>query len=222
MVLNIRTISKYFIEFLIVAFGVYLGVYAGEIQSEKRTNEKKEKSLAFIIEELENNHAKLEASYQYHKSIQEEFYEITQTIDPSDYLTPYIGNTLFKHDKIKGWKGLGNSNLDDTAFETAKISGIIQEFDFETIQAISGIYQFQDEYTDISNSLLNKFISFNSSTTVLDMMSVIDQMGSDLKDYEYACKERISQVLELLKQSKQKSEADESGEQEKASSTPNS
>ena len=207
MVLNIRTISKYFIEFLIVAFGVYLGVYAGEIQSEKRTNEKKEKSLAFIIEELENNKTKLDSAYAYHEAIKKEFYNLTKEIKETDYLTPYIGNTVFRHNEIKGWKGIGYANLNDTAFEAAKILGIIQEFDFETVQAISEVYNHQKEYADFANSLLQKILNFDSSTTVVDMMSVIDQMVSDLKNFEFTLKESISNLLAHLKsEQNQKSE----------------
>lgn len=204
MVLNIRTISKYFIEFLIVAFGVYLGVYAGEKQSEKKTYEKKEKSLTFIIEELENNKAKLDSAYAYHQSIELEFDANRNKVKESDYLKPYIGNTVFKHTEIKGWKGLGYANLNDTAFEAAKISGIIQEFDFETVQAISEVYNYQKEYADFANSLLQKILNFDSSTTVVDIMSVIDQMGSDLKNFEFTLKESISNLVSQLKSEENK------------------
>jgi large-conductance mechanosensitive channel len=47
-----REIIRYVIEFLIVAFGVYLGFYASDLQNEKKIQEDKKKSLTYIIEEL--------------------------------------------------------------------------------------------------------------------------------------------------------------------------
>lgn len=46
---NVKGIFKYLIEFLIVAFGVFLGLYASEIQSEKKIKREKKKSLEYII-----------------------------------------------------------------------------------------------------------------------------------------------------------------------------
>ncbi len=48
-------ISKYSVELLIVAFGVFLGTYVGEWKSNQRTKKNTAKSVNFIIEELKAN-----------------------------------------------------------------------------------------------------------------------------------------------------------------------
>lgn len=48
---NTKKILNYLIEFLIVAFGVFLGIYASALQGQKEINNEKNKSIAFIIEE---------------------------------------------------------------------------------------------------------------------------------------------------------------------------
>ena len=195
----VKTTLKYLIEFLIVAFGVFLGIYVSELQSEKKLTTEKEKSLRFIIEELETNKSKLEQSFQYHQLIKVEIDSIAQVLSNEDLFLPYIGNGVFRHDRIKGWRGVNNANLDDTAFEAAKISGIIQEFDFKTIQRISGVYKFQYDYTEFGTSVLTKMVNLNSSSKVSDVFAGIELMAYDLRNYESSLIDAIESLQEELK-----------------------
>jgi hypothetical protein len=191
---NTKRVFKYLIEFLIVAFGVFLGVYASEIQNEKKIKIEKEKSISYIIEELENNKNRLEESIKYHKLIKIEIDSIVKTLNDKDLFTTYIGNKSFQHNKIKGWSGVRIANLDNTAFEAAKISGIIKEYDIKFIQNISKIYKHQETYSEFGNSVLSKMINLNSSTKVVDMLSSIELMANDLLNYEKAILEVIGKI----------------------------
>jgi len=165
----------------------------------KRKLKGKRKNLLNILyKELENNKNKLEISFKYHQSIKAEIDSIGKVLNESDFFTTYIGNKKFRHDRIKGWNGVKNANLDDMAFEAAKISGIIKEFDFEIIQNISEIYKFQKEYSEFGNSILKKMINFNSSTKVADVFGSIDLITSDLKNYEKSLIEAIKKAQSVL------------------------
>lgn len=196
---NAKRILKYFIEFLIVAFGVFLGIYTSNWQSKEKIKIEKEKSLNYIIEELENNKNKLQYSYDYHNSIKIELDSITQAIDNEQRFANYIGNTSFNHNQIKGWEGINTANLDDTAFEAAKISGIIKEFDFKVIQNISSIYKHQATYAEFGNSIFNKMINFNSSNKVEDVLGSLQLICNDLKNYEASLLEAIEIIQEDVK-----------------------
>ena len=191
---NTKRIFKYLIEFLIVAFGVFLGVYASELQNEKKIKIEKEKSISYITEELENNKDRLEESIKYHQLIKTEIDSIIKTLDEKDLFTIYIGNKSFQHNEIKGWNGVRVANLENTAFEAAKISGIIKEYDIKYIQNISKIYKHQETYSEFGNSVLTKMINLNSSTKVVDMASAIELMTSDLLNYEKAKLEAIEKI----------------------------
>lgn len=188
----------YLAELVIVAFGVFLGLYANELQSNRRIKLEKEKSINFIVQELKKNRKKLEQSYTYHGGIKIQLDSIARVLSRSDLFLTYFGNQKFKHDQIKGWNGVQNANIDDTAFEATKISGIIKEFPIQEIQRISEIYKFQNEYSDIGKSILNKMINFNSETKISDVFGSIDLITSDLKNYEKSLIRQIDQTISLL------------------------
>lgn len=191
---NTKRIFKYLIEFLIVAFGVFLGVYASEIQNEKKIKTEKEKSISYITDELINNKKSLEESIKYHKSIKIEMDSISKALNEEDLFRIYIWNKAFQHNEIKGWNGVRVANLENTAFEAAKISGIIKEYDIKYIQNISKIYKHQETYSEFGNSILTKMINLNSSTKVVDMLSSIELMTNDLLDYEKALLKAIEKM----------------------------
>ncbi|MDC1162176.1 hypothetical protein OAT18_01910 [Tenacibaculum sp.] len=197
---NKKRILKYLIEFLIVAFGVFLGMYANEIQNEKRIKIEKEKSINYIIEELENNKKNIEDSFKYHLAIKNEIDSIAKVLNKKDLFVTYIGNKTFQHNKIKGWNGIKIANLENTAFEAAKISGIIKEYDIKFIQAISRIYKHQDTYSEFGNSVLTKMINLNSSTKVVDIFSSIELMAYDLRNYEKSLLDAIEKMEKKMGQ----------------------
>lgn len=193
---NIKRIFKYLIEFLIVAFGVFLGIYVSEVRNENKIKIEKEKSVNYIIEELENNKKRLEESIKYHQLIKTEIDSISKTLDEQDLFTNYIGNKSFQHNKIKGWNGIRVANIESTAFEAAKISGILKEYDIEFIQKVSKIYKHQEAYSEFGNSILTKMVNLNSSAKVVDVFSSIELMTSDLLNYEKS----LSKGIEKIKQ----------------------
>jgi len=190
-----KRIFKYLIEFLIVVSGVFLGVYASEIQSQKKITKEKEKSISYIIEELSNNKTSLKKSIKYHQLIKIESDSIGEIFNQEDLFKNYIGNKIFRHDQIKGWEGIKIANLESTAFEAAKISGIIKEYDIEFIQKISKIYNKQEAYLKFANSILTKMININSSSKVADAFGAIELMGYDLLQFE----ESILKDMEKIK-----------------------
>ncbi len=95
-----------------------------------------------------------------------------------------MNSKKFHHKNIKGWKGFGQAELETTAFESAKISGIISEYDIELIQIISKIYKRQDVYSGFGNTILDKMININSSTKVIDALGMVQIMTTDLLGLE--------------------------------------
>jgi len=196
---NTKRILKYTIEFLIVAFGVFLGIYVSEKQNEHKITLEKENSINYIFEELENNRVSLKKSIKYHELIDAQIDSITPTLSKKDLFANYVENEKFKHSTIKGWSGIRLANLDDTAFETAKINGIIKEYDLKFIQNISKIYKAQEVVIEFGESILTKMINTNSSTKVVDVLGAIDLLTTDLLSNEKALLEAIEKVQTLYK-----------------------
>ncbi|MEM9849604.1 MAG: hypothetical protein AAF847_17075, partial [Bacteroidota bacterium] len=166
-----KGIFKYLIELLLVVVGVFLGIYVSEIRGDEQTRKQKAQSISYITEEVINNKSKLERSIKYHRSIKTEIDSIAQLLTEEDMFEHYIGNDIFRHNEIKGWKGIGVNYLESTAFEAAKISGIITEYDIEIVKEISTIYNYQAEYLEFGNSILKRMINMNSSSKVIDAFS---------------------------------------------------
>lgn len=179
-----KTFLKYFAEFLIVAAGVFLGVYLSAIQSDKKLKTEKEKSQNYILEELQKNKESLEKSIAYHQAIKIELDSIYPTLSEEDFFRVYIGNDKFRFHTIKGWKGTYVAQLDNTAFEGAKLSGIIKEYNIESLQSISAVYNSQNRYNDFGNSILTRMMSLSANTKVVDVFGTIEIMTSDLLESE--------------------------------------
>ncbi len=194
---NTKRILKYLIEFLIVAFGVFLGIYVSELQSEQKLKKEKEASINFILEELSNNKKNLERSINYHQSIKVELDSIAKTFTEKDLFKTYLGNDVFRHHNIKGWEGIALASLENTAFEAAKISGIIKEFDIELIQKISKIYNYQEEYVEFGNTILTKMININATSKIADAFGTIELMAYDLLNFEETLVDEIEKVKML-------------------------
>ena len=145
---TLKSILKYLIEILIVAFGVFLGVYYSNINADNKTQRATEKSLNLIIKELELNKGLLEEHITYHEKIKIEMDSIIPGLSV-EKLNSNFTESEFKDIEIKGWTGFNFARLQKTAFESTKTSGLMKEFDIELIQKLSDIYYFNDTYLSL-------------------------------------------------------------------------
>ncbi len=197
---TLKSILKYLVEVIIVAFGVFLGVNYSNINADNKTKKEKERSLNLIIKELELNQQLLEDQISYHKKIKIEMDSIVPSLSKERMLASYT-ETEVKRLEIKGWKGFIFARLQRTAFESTKTSGLMKEFDIELVQKLSDIYYFQDIYINFATSVLNKAIEINSSMKMVDLIGTINLMTSDVLGLERQLSEKLEKTLTELKTS---------------------
>ncbi|MBO0593663.1 hypothetical protein I2486_19870 [Cellulophaga sp. E16_2] len=195
----VKTILKYVLELLIVAFGVFLGFYISNINAEKETKKDTQKSINSIIEELESNQKLIVEFIEYHENIKVQLDSVLPTMNEEDKFSRFYMNDKFKHNQLKGWIGFQYARLENTAFESSKISGVIRHYDIELIQEISKSYTYQQTYIDFGTSILNKAIATNSSTSVYDFYGIIELMTSDLLNLEKRLSKEMMQTIKELK-----------------------
>ena len=195
---TLKSLLKYLVEIVIVAFGVFLGVYYSNINADNKIKIEKEKSLNLIIKELELNKELLKEHIVYHENIKREMDSIVPTLSESTMYSNFT-EAEFKHIEIKGWNGFNFARLQKTAFETAKTSGLIKEFEIELVQKLSDAYYFQDIYVDFGTSILNKAIGINSSMKIADLIGTIRLMTSDLLGVEKQLSTKLEKMLAELK-----------------------
>ncbi len=193
-----KSIIKYLVEIIIVAFGVFLGVYFSNVNADNKTKIEKAKSLSIIVKELEHNQKLLEKHIDYHENIKVQIDSVSNYVNEKDKYSSFTTST-FKHNELKGWNGFLYARLENTAFESAKISGVMKEYDIELIQEISRIYTMQQTYVDFGSSILNKAFQTNSNTKVVDFIGIIELMTSDLLMLEKKLFARLKNNIADLK-----------------------
>lgn len=175
-----QVLSKYLIELLIVAFGVFLGIYVSEWKSNNRLKNNTEKSFNYILMEIESNQKSLENSIQYHELIKSNFGKTISKIDKSEVDKPYYGNKSFHVSRIENWNGVGLPNFETVSFEVAKINNVLHELDFDVVQQIARAYQQIETNQEFGNSVLKKLLETNSETKIADIIGIVEMMTSDV------------------------------------------
>lgn len=126
-------IRQAFFEAAFVVLGVALAYAANEWRQNKADQVQAQQALAGIVEELESNRSKIDASYQYHDQLFRQLLSLAQEQE-----MPEIG--LFS----KGF--IHPSAVFESAWETAKTTGASRQFDYPTTLTINHIYVLQQRY----------------------------------------------------------------------------
>ncbi|MGB3464130.1 MAG: hypothetical protein WBA74_02630 [Cyclobacteriaceae bacterium] len=195
----LNSVVKYFLEFSVVAFGVFLGLYVSELRSEEKLTEEKQEVLSLIIQEMETNLERIRAAADYHLSMKSVIDSLNKNIDGDRAMELYFGNSSFQHNDLPGWRGVKVTEPDFTAFESAKISGILKEFDIETISKISRTYNFLNTYSNWGQKAVDKMVQINSSSRVVDMLFNMGFLTSDILEFEKAAIKITEKTIEELK-----------------------
>jgi len=190
--IRLKDIIKYLIEALIVTFGVMLGLALTEHSSQKKIDKNTETALYQIIEELDDNILKFEKSIEYHLKMKIQIDSAYHTIKPEDLEKKYYSYNKFKFHKLNGWFGIQTVDYEDVIFESAKINGVFQELNIETLKTISQAYSQMHNYGDFKKTFWDKFLSIDSKTTVMDIFSLLNTMKGDMINFE-------GQTLQILK-----------------------
>jgi hypothetical protein len=194
-----KDVLKYLIELLIVAFGVFLGFYVSEWKSNQRVVRNTSQAIANIIEELEINETVLLKSIKYHEKIKENLWERTQTFSQAELRQPYFGSAAFHLTEIEGWVGVGLPAYESIAFEGAKMNGVLQEIDIETVQAIAGAYSKIEFCDEFGKSLFEKMIQMNSETKVADVVGMLELLTSDILTTEITLAFDLKKIIAEIK-----------------------
>ncbi len=184
-------VIKYLIEALIVTFGVVLGLVLTQHNSQKNTNKNTIAALNQVVEEIEANIHKFEESLEYHKKVSIQIDSVLPTVNPKDYEKKYFNYMDFRFNELKGWNGLSTVDYENVVFESARINGVFQELNIETIKLISEAYSQMDIYNEFKKIYWNKFFSLDSKTTVFDIIQLLYIMKNDITHLE-------NQTLDIL------------------------
>ena len=197
---NTKNIIKYFIEFLIVAFGVFLGVYASEWQNQNKSRKTEGKAVENIIRELEQNKDNLRSSIKYHGIIKVNLDSVLKVFPKETFFEPYFKNQQnFKFKDVNGWRGSGFSGFVNTAFEVTKMSGTLQNMDIDLIQDISEIYNKMKIMSEFQSVINSRMANLNSDSKTIDVIGDMSIISGDNLDMEKSLIEHLEKAIEGIK-----------------------
>lgn len=196
-----RSIVKYVLELLIVAFGVFLGMMVSEYKSDAQMRENIETSKKLIIDELESNKQSLLLASAYHQQIHTEFDSIRISLNEEIVMSPIFGNQHFGLMKLPSWEGIKPALINDTAYESAKLNGVFQNMDIRELKQISEIYKQLLAYKELSKSVNQKILDIDAHSIVADLLFILEITSNDLNHMEEDLSTQITSVIEGLQHS---------------------
>jgi len=98
-----KTIVKYLVEFLVVAFGVFLGVFVIEWNTQNKTDQNTKRTLAFIIDEIDSNIEKLDHTTKYQTVLVSSADSITALLDEEVMKETFYNNDNFRLSYLPNW-----------------------------------------------------------------------------------------------------------------------
>jgi len=174
-----KTIAKYLIELLIVAFGVFLGFFVSEWKSQQKIDANTKKTISFIIDEMDSNIEKIEKAINYQQQLLTHVDTLSNTLNRVDVESIYYTNRKFRFDQLPNWRGFGFPNLENIMFESAKINGVLPELDITTTQLIARLYQKQQKYIIFGEQINDRLVTLNSATKVVDVLVLFEMVQFD-------------------------------------------
>jgi hypothetical protein len=144
---KMKNFKKYFAEGILIVFSVLFALLINKLFEDYKTNSKKTIAIESIQKELYRNSEILEDWKKKHIEIRN---RITEIIDgKNDSLkTELLKYEFLNLAVLTNNESLIDAILTNTAWESAKSTGVISEFDFETTQKLTHVYTMQEVLTD--------------------------------------------------------------------------
>ncbi len=137
-----KEVSQLFRESLLIVFSILLAFVINEWRASQKLQTEKEKILASIKLELENNLKSLRQVRPYHKEVAQSLKELLTQEHVKDSLGDKSGIELFFQYAGQGFQ---EPRVQANAWQTAQLSGTLSQFDNETIYHLSVLYELQKE-----------------------------------------------------------------------------
>ncbi len=194
------SLKKYIIDGLLIVFSVLFALAINKLAENYQTNKRKNIALNSIKMELKNNSKIIKEWNQTHQEIKQKLDEILAGKNDSLNSKLIEGNRL--HFETLTSKPFINSLMSNTAWETAQTTGIISEFDFETIQKLTFVYNLQNIITEKSSMKIIEMLYDRRIMKIDEKNTLLIELNtriSDLVGQEQGLEYLINDAIKNLK-----------------------
>lgn len=160
--------KRYFLDGLLIVFSVLFALFINKVAENIQIANEKDIAIENIKKEIQRNAEILENWHILHSEIRD---RITTVIEgENDSLREALLNYKYLEiGVLTNHQSLIDANLSNTAWETAKYTGIVSEFDFNTTQKLTEIYMLQEIITE---KTIGKVIDFLFDPASHDMENI--------------------------------------------------
>ncbi|MBR8537015.1 hypothetical protein KDU71_15695 [Carboxylicivirga sediminis] len=195
-------LKKYIGEGLLIVFSVLFALFINQSFDDYRTHQKKTIAQESILKELRANQAILANWQVKHTAIKQ---RLTSVIEgQADSLKAelqqydYLNLGVLTNNEV-----LIDAFLTNTAWESARATGIITEFDFETIQQLTLVYDLQTILLDRTTIQLLDYLFAAESNDITKLDRTLVQLQLRLRELtgqEISLSGLYKEAIEVLEQ----------------------
>lgn len=187
-------------ESLLIIFSIMLALLGNEWRTQRKLEKQKEKYMALIVQEIENNLASLDGVYEYH---QQKYELITNYLSEDTLRTRYTGRTAASFMFEIFDRGLNPPTLQSTAWEAAQMTNAVSLISDEEVYKLSVLYKLQETGVDSTwkgiVQVLFSLESYDPESTE-KILTVIRFAMNELYTQEVYLRGEYEKALEDLKE----------------------
>lgn len=177
---------EYFIQIIIVIFGVFLGMLLTEWNADRKEENQRNAVLNQILNEIIDHKTKLDVNIPYHEVLTATTDSILRARTISDLKTPFLENGGWQG--IPGWQGIKLFQLHTSGFESAKLSNTLSGMKGERLEAITTYYESVELYNNYVEKVTERIFNINVSTPTIDVLILIQILKGDILGMEKSLK----------------------------------
>jgi hypothetical protein len=190
-----KDIKKYLAEGVLIVFSVLFALFINKLFDDYKTNESKTIAIESIRKELHRNAGILKNWKEQHIEVRNRITDILEGQNDS-LKTELLKYEFLNLGVLTNNKSLIDAILTSTAWESAKSTGIISEFDFETTQKLTHVYSMQELITEVTIAKIIDYY-FEASTHKMENIDRV-LVQFQLRFWELTGQEEL--MIDLYKQ----------------------
>ncbi len=194
------SIRDHIIQAILIFASVYFAFYINKQSDNHKINKRKAYALESIKKELKQNSEVIDIWHENHLQIYNRIEDMAEGRNDS-LKTELLKLDFLNMGVLTNNESLVNEILTNTAWKTAMATGIISEFDFETIQTLTYVYSMQEVLMDKTITKILDFYFDMEAHNMENLNSILIQYQlrfGELTGQEYLLKYLYADALNSL------------------------
>lgn len=169
-----QSLKKYFFEGILIVFSVLFALFIDNYAQRLKVEKQKNLAIERLKLELAQNQKIAKGWLVHHGKILERIRNLMK-LSKDSLRKEFSKDNHLTFELLTDSKAFHNDLLSSTAWETAKSTAIIEEFDFEQIESLTWMYEFQNIVIKSLNGIVNTYFERDSHE--------LERLDSTLKQF---------------------------------------